>query len=408
MLAHWIWLANRPGIGCRRALDLLSRFPDIETLYFAGSYDGLEGLEQKHCEALEDKSLEQAQHILEQCQRKGIQILTYQDSAYPARLRQIPDPPLVLYYKGTLPEFDGEAAIGVVGTRKVSAYGCLVAKRLGYQITKCGGLVVSGLADGTDTMAMRGALMADGKTVGVLGCGVDVIYPRHNEPLYLDAERYGCLLSEYPPGTPPMARNFPRRNRIISGLSCGVVVVEAPAKSGALITAQFALDQGRDVFAVPGNIDSGNSAGSNALLRQGACVVQCGWDVMEEYQARFPGKVHNASAEAAPIPYYGEYEASQEQPVKVAQKKQVPKVTKEKMIDNGETTPYSEAYNAIPALEGDEQTVYASLSEAIQHIDQVISKSGLQAARVLAALTMLEVKGLAVRHPGKYYSRPRQ
>ncbi len=168
MLAHWIWLANRPGIGCRRALDLLSRFPDIETLYFAGSYDGLEGLEQKHCEALEDKSLEQAQHILEQCQRKGIQILTYQDSAYPARLRQIPDPPLVLYYKGTLPEFDGEAAIGVVGTRKVSAYGCLVAKRLGYQITKCGGLVVSGLADGTDTMAMRGALMADGKTVGVL------------------------------------------------------------------------------------------------------------------------------------------------------------------------------------------------------------------------------------------------
>ncbi len=408
MLAHWIWLASRPGIGCRRALEVLRQFPDIETLYFAGSYEGVEGLERKHCETLEDKSLEEAQQILEQCQRKEIQILTYQDGAYPARLRQIPNPPLVLYYKGTLPEFDGEAAVGVVGTRKASAYGCLVAKRLGYQITKCGGLVVSGLADGTDTMAMRGALMAGGKTVGVLGCGVDVIYPRHNEPLYLDTERYGCLISEHPPGTPPVARNFPRRNRIISGLSCGVVVVEAPAKSGALITAQFALDQGRDVFAVPGNIDSFNSAGSNALLRQGAYVVQCGWDVMEEYEGRFPDKVHNASAETAPMPYRGEYIESQQTTLKVAQKKQAPKIRKEKIIDNGETTPYSEAYNTMPALEGDEQTVYASLSEAIQHIDQVISKSGLQAARVLAALTMLEVKGLAVRHPGKYYSRPRK
>lgn len=408
MLAHWIWLSTRPGIGCQRAVEILRQFPDVESLYFAGNYEGLEGLEKKHCEALADKSLDEAQQILEQCQRKGIQILTYQDSAYPARLRQIPNPPLVLYYKGTLPEFDSEAAVGVVGTRKVSAYGCLVAKRLGYQITKCGGLVVSGLADGTDTMAMRGALMADGKTVGVLGCGVDVIYPRHNEPLYLDTVNHGCLISEYPPGTPPIGRNFPRRNRIISGLSCGVVVVEAPAKSGALITAQLALDQGRDVFAVPGNIDSFNSAGSNALLRQGAYVVQCGWDIMEEYEAQFPGKVHNTSAEIAPIPYPGEQKEPQELTVKVAQKKRVPKIRKEKTIDNGETTPYSEAYNTMPALEGDEQTVYDSLREEIQHIDQVISKSGLQTARVLAALTMLEVKGLAVRHPGKYYSRPRQ
>ena len=210
----------------------------------------------------------EANGILGDCAAKGIYVLTYQDAAYPNRLKHIPDPPLTLYYQGTLPDFDAEPAVAVVGTRRASAYGCLTARRMGYQIAKCGGLVVSGMAGGVDTLAMKGALLAEQPVVGVLGNGLDVVYPRSNRDLYQDVAWRGCLLSEFPPGTPPIGRNFPRRNRIISGLTCGVVVVEAPARSGALITAQLALDQGRDVFAVPGNVDAACSAGSNGLLRK--------------------------------------------------------------------------------------------------------------------------------------------
>ena len=292
MLAHWIWLATRPGIGVRSALMLLRAFPNIEALFYAGreDYALVEGADSRHLEALCDKSLGEANGILGDCAAKGIHVLTYQDAAYPNRLKHIPDPPLTLYYQGTLPDFDAEPAVAVVGTRRASAYGCLTARRMGYQIAKCGGLVVSGMAGGVDTLAMKGALLAEQPVVGVLGNGLDVVYPRSNRDLYRDVAWRGCLLSEFPPGTPPIGRNFPRRNRIISGLTCGVVVVEAPARSGALITAQLALDQGRDVFAVPGNVDAACSAGSNGLLREGAIVVQHGWDVMEEYRPCFRTK----------------------------------------------------------------------------------------------------------------------
>lgn len=408
MLTHWIWLTTRPGVGPRTALSVLEAFPDIAAAYYARDYSEVPGLDDQARASLADKSLAEAERIWVRCQNLGIHLLTYSDGLYPQRLRCIPDPPVLLYYKGYLPDFDAEPVIAMVGTRSASVYGCVTAKRLGFQIVKCGGVVVSGLAGGIDSMAMRGALMGDGAPVGVLGCGVDVVYPRFNRELYLDTEARGCLISEYPPGTPPSGWNFPRRNRIISGLSCGVLVVEAPAKSGALITAQHALNQGRDVFAVPGNIDSPCSVGSNELLRQGAVAVQRAWDVMREYESLFPDKVRQwipgMILDTSPEELTGLREA-----VPVRSPKTVPasKKSRKKDIDNGNEPPYHDHNARRPELSSDEERVYALLSQTLRHVDEVIAAAELPAARVLAALTLLEVKGMVVRHPGKFYSLAR-
>ena len=407
MLAHWIWLATRSGIGVRSALALLRAFPDIESLYGARAEDYVqaEGVDSKCLDALCDKSLSEANRILGSCLEKGIHVLTYQDAAYPTRLKHIPDPPLTLYYQGNLPDFDAEPAVAVVGTRRASAYGCMTARRMGYQIARCGGLVVSGAAGGVDTLAMKGALLAERPVVGVLGNGLDVIYPCSNRDLYRDVACRGCLISEFPPGTPPLGRNFPRRNRIISGLCCGVVVVEAPEKSGALITAQLALDQGRDVFAVPGNVDAACSAGSNGLLREGAIVAQSGWDVMEEYQSLFPEKVGPWSGKTLLSSYPRELAELREPPYHFAQETPI---NSEKNVDNEDGKPYSELQELMSTLSDDERAVTSCLTDALRHVDDVIAGSGLPAARVLASLTLLEVKGLVVRHPGKFYSLARR
>ena len=407
MLAHWIWLATRSGIGVRSALALLRAFPDIESLYGARAEDYVqaEGVDSKCLDALCDKSLSEANRILGSCLEKGIHVLTYQDAAYPTRLKHIPDPPLTLYYQGNLPDFDAEPAVAVVGTRRASAYGCMTARRMGYQIARCGGLVVSGAAGGVDTLAMKGALLAERPVVGVLGNGLDVIYPRSNRDLYRDVACRGCLISEFPPGTPPLGRNFPRRNRIISGLCCGVVVVEAPEKSGALITAQLALDQGRDVFAVPGNVDAACSAGSNGLLREGAIVAQSGWDVMEEYQSLFPENVGPWSGKTLLSSYPRELAELREPPYHFAQETPI---NSEKNVDNEDGKPYSELQELMSTLSDDERAVTSCLTDALRHVDDVIAGSGLPAARVLASLTLLEVKGLVVRHPGKFYSLARR
>ena len=228
MLIHWIWLATRPKISDRMKVALLQHFRDPEEIYFADqdAFDHIEGLTQENIEVLQDKILIPAEEVLDACSRENIHILTFQDAAYPKRLKNIPDPPIVLYYKGKLPDFDGLPLIGVVGTRKASPYGLTAAKRMGYQIAKCGGIVVSGMAFGIDAMAMSGALTAGMSVVGILGNGADIVYPVSNKGLFADTEKYGCILSEFPPGTPPYGWNFPKRNRIISGLSCGVLVVK--------------------------------------------------------------------------------------------------------------------------------------------------------------------------------------
>lgn len=415
MLVHWIWLAHRPGLTDRMKAVLLQHFSDPEDIYFAdaGAFDHVEGLTEEAREALRDKNLIPAEEILETCRREKLHLLTYRDAAYPGRLKNISDPPILLYYKGRLPDFDGSPLIGVVGTRKASAYGLQTAKRMGYQIGRCGGIVVSGMAYGIDGMAMAGALTAGQVTVGVLGCGADMVYPPSNKALFADVENYGCILSEFPPGTPPVKWNFPKRNRLISGLSCGVLVVEAPEKSGALITARQAADQGRDVFVVPGNIDIPTFVGSNRLLRDGAIAVGSGWDVLSEYEALFPDKIHKDTAPAVQTAYPDEVRKASEQgerPLeKVAQNLRLPKKKEnlklesdKKVIDKPQSRPYIDLNEILPKLSQEERAIALALKDGQRLVDDVIAETGLTTGKMLACLTMLELKGVIKRLPGKY------
>ena len=416
MLVHWIWFAHRPGLTDRMKMTLLRHFQDPEELYFAdsGALDPVEGLTQEAKESLRDKNLTEAEKILETCRQKRIHLLTIRDAGYPSKLKNIADPPVLLYYKGALPDFDGNPVISIVGTRKASAYGLTTAKRMGYQIGRCGSIVVSGMAKGIDAMAMSGAMTAGETVVGVLGCGADIVYPLSNSALFRDTEDHGCILSEFAPGTPPMAYHFPKRNRIIAGLSNGVLVVEAPEKSGALITARQALDQGRDVFVVPGNIDVSSFEGSNQLLRDGAIPVFSGWDAVSEYEVLYPDKIQKSTAPSRQSAYPDEVLQASETdkfPAKVAQKVLRPEKKpskqekdKKKVIDNTASSPYSDVNDTIPKLSAEEKIIVAALKDGERLVDDIIAETGMTTGKLLATLTMLELKGVIRRLPGKRIS----
>ncbi len=378
MLIYWIWLATRQGMTAWEKQVVLAYFGNPEDCYFAkeAAYKNIEDLSKTALEALCDKDIHEAETILADCAKKKIHILTWQDTRYPVALKNISDPPMILYYKGALPDFNDQPFIGVVGTRKASAYGLKLAETVAKQITQCGGIVVSGMAEGIDAMATRGALSQGKPVVGVLGCGVDVVYPRCNRELFGKMERSGCLISEYPPETKPNKWNFPRRNRIISGLSCGVLVVEAPKKSGALITARQALDQGRDVFVTPGNVGIASCEGSNALLRDGATMVTSGWDILSEYVHRYPDKIRETA-----------------------------NTNDKKSIDKAASQPYIDQDNNAAVENSPEEAILACLDGGEQIIDAIIEKTGLTSGAVLAALTLLEVTGEIVTRPGGWVAK---
>lgn len=404
MLLHWIWFAELKDISLLHKHRLLERFGDPEELYRMSEEALLQAdLPEKERNALADKELWKAEQIAERCTKRDIGVLPVLDSAYPKRLRNSPDAPIVLYYKGILPDWEARPFIGVVGTRKASAYGLQVAHQLGSQIASCGGFVVSGGAAGGDTAAMQGAMAAGYPVVGVLGCGVDVVYPYSNRKLFEAIVKEGCLISEYPPGTEARSWHFPARNRIISGVSNGVLVVEAPQKSGALITARCALEQGRDVFVVPGNINSPTCEGSNAMLQEGATPVLSGWDVVSGYEFLYPGKLQkNLTVALYP---------QEETPAKVAQNavhlENSPNKTAKSgkiPIDNGDKSPYIELVKNRPTLNEEEQAVLACLKESPQEASFLLDALDMPSGKVLSILTMLTVKGYAQKHPGGSFS----
>lgn len=396
---YWIWFAQLNGISLFDKQRLLQHFSDPEEL-FAAEEKTLQEIPVAFREALSNHDLTEATQILDQCKQKGIKILTFADTTYPQNLRNIEDPPLVLYFKGSLPDWQAQPLIGIVGTRKASPYGLQTAGLLASQVAACGGMIVSGLAAGIDAAAMEGALAVEKSVVGVAANGLDIIYPARNRKLYGRTEECGCLISEYPPGTRPYPANFLHRNRIISGISQGILVVEAPERSGALNTARHAFTQGRDVFTVPANLGVDSSRGSNGLLQEGAYAVFTGWDVVKHYAPLYPNTVENR-----PLPF-------ERKPAMVAQTPAVPEKRETKMetpaknaIDNSEESTYSGINKRPQGLSEQETAILNLLSETPQLTDSVMDAAGLPFGTVQSILTRLTIKGFVRQYPDGSVSR---
>ena len=286
---YWIWLSERLGVASKHLIPLIEKFESPYEIYsLAEDEIVLSGVvPESVAKRLADKSLSTAYGIMDSCTAGNIGILSYSDRFYPSALRTIKDPPAVLYYKGSMIDFNDNLCIAVVGTRKMSEYGKRAAYKIGYELGSANAVVVSGMALGIDSVAACGAITAGGRTIAVLGCGVDMTYPKQHGKLKRIIENNGVVISEFAPGTGPLGSNFPIRNRIISGISQGTVIVEADEKSGAMITAKTALTQGRDVFAIPGNIDESNAKGSNSLIRSGANTVLGAEDILLNYEVAY-------------------------------------------------------------------------------------------------------------------------
>lgn len=391
MLKYWLWLATRKGLGARGAFLVARYFPTPEAAYFADPkvYENINGL--RNTAPLLDKDLTRPEEILRTCYEKNIYIITLQDAAYPSRLRATEDPPIVLYCRGVVPDLNGPS-VAVVGTRRASLYGLNQARRMGYGLSHCGCTLISGGAKGIDAEAMRGALLGGSPVVAVLGCGVDIAYPRENKGLLQDVAEHGCLLSEYPPGTKPLQEHFPVRNRIISGLSLGVLVVEAPTISGALITAHRALDQGRDVFALPANVGQASAEGNLQLLREGAILVRDAWELLQEYAGQFPDTLRLRDQSGWNTGY-----APREEP-------QQQSAETKKPIDKAKIKTYIDAKNNWEELNCEQQRLMQLLQDGPVPVDALSETLQQSPGCVLAQLTMLEVKGLIRRLPGGKFS----
>lgn len=371
-MRDWIALNMTPGVGPRAAARLLERFGSAEGVYGALRAE-LERLrlrpEAVESIMLRDRHAEAARELERLRELEGAEVLVLDDGAYPALLREIPDPPVTLYVRGAWAECLEAPCVGVVGSRRASTYGQNVALMLGRDLGARGVTVVSGLARGIDAAAHRGALEAGGRTVAVLGTGIDEIYPRdHRKLAAAILKQGGALVSQFPLGTPPVAENFPYRNRIISGLSLGVVVVEASEKSGSLITARLAIEQNREVCAVPGNVTSRNSFGTNYLIKSaGAKLVQTWQDIVAEF------------------------------PPDIAARILPPGLKK-----SGE-----ECHGPPPAVLTEIERAMLKLipNDEAAHIDVLAEKSGLPVYELAGVLLALEMRELVRQLPGKCFVR---
>lgn len=353
-----------PNIGPVRVRELLEVFGEPQAILDAGASQlrKVRGIGPEVADSISRwRQLADLDGELKRVEQAGAHVLTPLDEDYPPNLKQIQAPPLVLYVKGKLDQRD-HRSVGIVGSRRTTLYGRESAQRLAIQLAHCGVTIVSGGARGIDTAAHQGALKVEGRTVAVLGCGLDVIYPPENEKLFQQIAEAGAVISEFPFGTKPDKQSFPMRNRIISGMSMGLLVVEAGATSGALITANMALEQGRQVFAVPGRIDSPLSKGTHKLIKEGAKLVEDAEDLLEEFEYLFAKKERPASAAQA-------------------------------------TT------LSAPKLSEKESKVYESIQDDEVAIDEIIRSSGLTTAEVSATLLALEMKRLVKQLPGKRFAR---
>ena len=353
---YWLALNMVSGVGPIAYRNLVNQFHDPERVFAASqkALAAVEGIGEKTIRAIKSLPVEDvAAAELKKVKDLGVTILTFRDQGYPKNLLQIYDPPPLLYVRGKLDQGDSPM-VAMVGSRHGSSYGRAMTKRISKDLASSGLTVVSGMARGIDTCAHLGALEAGGMTIAVFGCGIDIIYPPENKRLFFDIIDHGAIISEFPLSTPPEGKNFPKRNRIISGLSLGVVIVEATADSGSLITASHALEQGREVFAVPGNVGMATSKGTNALIKQGAKLVEGVQDILVEL-----------------LPQY-------------------------------ERKPSSEG---TPALNDEEDSIFQLLSYNPLHIDEISRLSQMEIRRVSTILLELELKGVISQLSGKMFVR---
>ena len=369
---YWVGLTRINGLGVRGAHKLIGRFESPKAAYMA-SLTELEGsgLPAAVCQAVfAQAGLEEAERELEEATKAGCQLVDYGSAAYPARLRQIPDPPLVLYVKGNVEALSGHC-LAVVGSRRASAYGLQVARRLARDLAERNLVIVSGMARGIDSAAHHGALEANGRTVAVQGRGMDGIYPKENKRLADKIAESGVVISEFPLGTGPTPENFPIRNRVISGLSLGVVVVEASEYSGSLITARLAAEHNREVFAVPGNITTAQSFGPNHLIKQGAKLVGEWMDVVEE----FPPEVRMQLLPSGEASDDGQADGDSG-----------------KLFEESLTPEQKKVFDAL------------RVDEAL-FVDAILGSVSLPQAQILQVLLELEMNGLVRQLPGKNFIR---
>ena len=389
-VTYWVWLSSLETVSVRAKAALIRRFGDAESVFFApsGAFSAIDGVSAAEAAALERRDLGRVDEILEDCARENLAIVTMQDALYPKRLKAIYAPPVVLYVRGKLPRVDDEAVIAIVGTRSASPYGLKMGRQIAYEIAKGGGIVVSGLTNGIDAAAARGALDADGICIGVLGTAHD----QNDNELGYDVCRKGALISEYAPGRASLRSFFRERNRISAGLSLGAVAVEAPEKSGTLLFAAEALEQGREVFAVPGNADAPGCRGTNALLKDGATPVTCGWDVLGEFAALFPDKLRRVESARTDAPTAA-VQPAPETP------KAAPTAGK-KEIDKEKSVAYIDLRTQLAQLSETQLKIVSAIEKEPTHVDDIVEKTGLGAATVLTQLTVLTVKGIVRRLPG--------
>lgn len=371
-LPFWLALTRIDGLGIRGCHKLIQHFGSPQAAYMA-SLTELEscGVPARVAQAIfAQAALKDAEKDIQEVSKAGCELIALDSEDYPPRLKQIPDAPLLLYVQGDVKVLS-QLGVAIVGTRRPSAYGSSVGHRLAHDLAQRQLVVVSGLARGVDSAAHRGALEAQGKTVAVLGSGVNVIYPRENKRLAEEIVKSGAVISEFPLGTGPTPENFPIRNRIISGLSLGVVVVEAAEYSGSLITARLALEQNREVFAVPGNITSAQSFGPNHLIKQGAKLVDQWMDVIEEF------------------------------PAEVRMQLLPPAETLE-----GEPMGAHAASLFEASLSPEQKAVFEVLrADQALFVDDIAGGAKIPHPRVLGALLELEMNGLIRQLPGKNFIR---
>ncbi len=366
-LTSWLLLQSIDGVGDRTALKLVQAFRTPAGVLASP----LEDLKRAGCSAELAEAIRRGpaltvrhlvDHQVKVVERLDIQVVTLTDPLYPKRLKAISDPPPLLYYTGALHEQDG-MALAIVGGRSATSAGRAITEEIAQELARGGWTIVSGMARGIDAAAHRGALAGKGRTIAVLGCGVDQTYPPEHDQLRRQIEAQGAVLAELPVGSSPQSHHFPRRNRIISGLSVGVLVAEAAVNSGSLITAKLALEQGRDVFAFPGSVKEARCRGSNGLIKEGARLIECAADMIEEL-----------------LP-------------------QVEPALRVRMMI-GET-----ASSAFGELGPEEQRLYEVLSHEAQSVDVVIERTGLSASQVTATMLALELRGYVRQLPGPQYLR---